>query len=780
MIVPLRLSRHGLTLVALVLLVSARVSHANPPPAGAFDIPPQALETALLEYAKQSGLELIAVGDFSDIPGRFGVTGRLDPEGALRDLLEGSGLRYRFEQNGMVIVTRMPAGATTEHASSGRLGRHEPQASPPVRRLGEITVTARLHHEKLQDVPISMTAMTGEEIAALGLDSVSDVVRMTPGVSSVDYGGGFTAVQIRGISTSLGGNANGYYLDGVPFTGVTVPWYPDVRSWDIDRVEVLKGPQGTTFGEGAMGGMVRVITRRPEFNQPEAALDLSGTTVPGGGSGHGAKVMANIPLAEDMLALRLAATDETLPGWIDDPAIGREGVNENRIRTGRVKLRYKPSERFEVNLSYWTYWLRADDGYNMAPDDMASSNYSDVYAPWNAKSLVVTRDLEHSQWFYSWSAGQLRRDARGALGSGVSYDTDIGIDVKTQEMRWASTGNRTLSWTIGYYLRRASRHDHDAVGVQPASGNDQSNRGYALYAETILKLPDPRWALTTGLRWFSDRVDARSGTAQQDVVLDARFSSWNPRLGLSFSPGDDNTLLYASMARGFRSGQLQPVTSYLLADEVGIKVPVAIRPDSILTHELGAKWQFDDARLVLDMDVFHSRWKDVAVRVPLDATFNALVNSDGVRSRGAGFHATYAPNHRMTWTLGASVVDAVYVADVPGTPLRKGTQVYNVPETTLEGSFAYAQPMGSGLDFVVRGTLAYSSARKTGLTTGSPGDAMMSVSTRIGLQSGAGWRVYLFGNNLTDDRGALTARDDTGAAYRQRPRSFGLEVSWVY
>ncbi|MGN6224210.1 TonB-dependent receptor plug domain-containing protein, partial [Pseudoxanthomonas sp.] len=119
--------------------------------------------------------------------------------------------------------------------------------------LGAVTVTARKRDERQIDVPIAMTAVTGEQIDAMGISKVAEIIAMTPGAGSVDNGGGFTQVQIRGVSSSLGGNDNGYYLDDIPFTGVTVPWYPEVRSWDIDRVEILKGPQGTLFGEGSMG-----------------------------------------------------------------------------------------------------------------------------------------------------------------------------------------------------------------------------------------------------------------------------------------------------------------------------------------------------------------------------------------------------------------------------------------------------------------------------------------------------------------------------------------------
>src|SRR5690606_3623918 len=162
--------------------------------------------------------------------------------------------------------------------------------------LGAVTVTARKRDERQLDVPIAMAAVTGEDIRERGLLNVTDVLNITPGAASIDGGGSFTQVQIRGVSSSLGGNDNGYYIADTPFTGVTVPWYPDTRSFDIDRVEVLKGPQGTLFGEGSMGGTVRVITNKPQFNEFRAGLEIDASTVDKGGDGHGAKAYVNVPL----------------------------------------------------------------------------------------------------------------------------------------------------------------------------------------------------------------------------------------------------------------------------------------------------------------------------------------------------------------------------------------------------------------------------------------------------------------------------------------------------
>src|SRR5690606_28350786 len=148
---------------------------------------------------------------------------------ALARLLAGSGLEARRREDGVVLIVRAAAGAPP----------------PPVARpahvvdLSSVVVTARKRDERRVDVPMAVTALgtARADGFAFGRDGVAGALGTAPAASSVDLGGGFTQVQIRGVSSSLGGNDNGYYLDEIPFTGVSVPWYPDARAFDLDRVE---------------------------------------------------------------------------------------------------------------------------------------------------------------------------------------------------------------------------------------------------------------------------------------------------------------------------------------------------------------------------------------------------------------------------------------------------------------------------------------------------------------------------------------------------------------
>lgn len=645
--------------------------------------------------------------------------------------------------------------------------------------LGEVMVSARKRDERQLDVPIAMSAVTGADIDAKGLLNITDVINTTPGARSIDTGGSFTQVQIRGVSSSLGGNDNGYYLDETPFTGVTVPWYPDARSFDIERVEVLKGPQGTLFGEGSMGGTVRIITNKPDLNYFNAGVEADVSSADNGSDGHGVKAMVNLPLVTDRLALRLAATDEKTPGWVDNSVTGERNVNENNIRTVRAKLRFVATDNWTIDLAHWRYKSDSDGASNAAYDDMTNDSFLAGFNKWDSSSLVSTWDLEGSQVVYAFSDANMIYAQSGELAPGLGFDSTIDISVRTQELRWASTGDRVVDWTVGYYLRDAERKDDlNAPGIA-VSTSSQTNEAYALFGEASWKFA-PAWSLTAGLRYFKDDVDAwdraEDGTMS---TLDASFKSWNPRLSLSWKPAE-NTTLYTSAARGFRSGQLQPISSILLGRQFGVELPSTIDPDSIWTYEAGVKSLFDEGRVLVEGAIFHSDWKGVAVRVPITTEINGLANSKGTRNRGIEASLTYHPTDALTLQFAGSYVDAVYVADVPGTPLLKGTAVYNVPKTSLMGSASYTWQLGSGYRAVLSGNVNHDSARETSLVSGAPGDPITLVNLRFGVESPAGWSAYLYGNNLTNEDGAIDARDLAGAASRPQPTTIGVLVRYMY
>lgn len=736
-----------------------------------FDLPSMPLDQALIEFSRQSGRSLAAAGNLRSVARTRAVHGRMDPGQALSMLLDGTGYVASTGPGGIVRVHPRPAAQNARPATPAA-----PQAAPEAMRdLAGITVTARRREEQRIDVPVAIGIIEGADIEVLGLANASQALRLLPGVTTVDGGNSLTQVQIRGVSSSLGGNDNAYYLDEVPFTGVTVPWHPDTRAFDLERVEVLKGPQGALFGEGAMGGTVRILTRAPDPDRFAARLELAHERVAGGGSGPILRGMANVPLAEGRLALRAVATREALPGWIDATD---DDTSANRlvVDTRRLRLRWT-GQRWITDLSHMRTHHDSPGGGYVADDGDRNATGMDTLSRWRSTSLVSSADLLRSRLTLLAARARLDYDTAGLLAVDVPAELAVGITVSTFEARWASTGGDP-GWVFGYSWRQADRDDLVDVDGLPTSAS-QRNHAHALFAELAGRSDDRRWSWSGGLRWFRDHVHAGSAATGHDAALDGTFARFNPKVSLSrhLSP---RRSLHASISTGFRAGQLQPANSRLAAEALGTHLPGHVDGDHIVSYELGYTHAAESGRGLWQAALFHGDWSKLPVRVPLDGVNNGLANSGGARIDGVEFGLGLLPAPGWKIDLGTTLVDARYRRDVPGTPIAAGTPVYNVPRSSMFAATSYRQPLPGGLEAVASAHASHHSARRTGLVEGTAGDPITQVALRLGLESARGWAAWLYGENLLDERGAVDARDLAGAATRLRPRSMGVELHLAF
>src|SRR3984885_3669476 len=234
----------------------------------------------------------------------------------------------------------------------------DPESASP---LTEVVVTAQKRVSTVQDTPISITAVSGEDLLARGVTSLAVLAQGTPGVSLKSEGPSQTEIEMRGINSSGGNSATvGFYLDDIPLTGPAsaqnghVVIDPDL--YDLSRIEILRGPQGTLFGSGSMGGTVRLISNQPNLSrfQSTAQSVLSGTE--GGGFNHKDNLMINLPLIDDTLALRVVGTEDYTSGWIDRivanpfPVVGGNPVGTVRgdVQNAPITKRYPGSNAYKT------------------------------------------------------------------------------------------------------------------------------------------------------------------------------------------------------------------------------------------------------------------------------------------------------------------------------------------------------------------------------------------------------------------------------------------------
>lgn len=734
------------------------------------------LSQVLRSYARQAGIQVIFDERTASKERVAPTRSHGCPDAQLRLILAGTGLSYRRIGNDLYVISN----------AAPREPERREQIEPPVE---EIIVTARRRPEQAVNVPISLTQVSGATLEERPVSNVADFLQEAPGVGIYDQGNGFSRIMIRGVSTTLGANENGYYLDDLPFTGVTVPISPDVRAWDLDRVEVLRGPQGTLFGEGSLGGTVRILTTGANLDEWQAKAGLFLSTTDDGGANGGAKAALNLPVLPGKFAVRVSGTHERYGGWVDDALAGKSNLNEQHYDSLRVKARFDPTDRLSLTGSFWLYNSAFSGGDSFATDDgqVSQSLFFPSRLRYQLYGIAARHDLAFSQIFYGYSHNYFTVPRQGMF-RGAPLQSDIHIKVDAHEVRIASKSNAPLQWTIGGYFRSADRNDYFKYAPLGYDTIDfTSSRTHALFGEVTYALDG--FDLTAGLRYFAEKLRGYENN-EGVLAVDAggTYTSLNPRLSLAWHPVTKSTL-YVSAAKGFRGGQLQPTSSLNLASELGIELPPSLSQDSIWTYEFGGKADLLDRLLNVEFAFYYSRWKNVAVRVPIKTTgFNGALNSPGTDTRGAELALKLRPARGLLLSTSASYVDARYRGAVPDTAIVRGSPVEEVAKFTANASADYRVEIASGTFATARIGWQHTSPRHFKSFPGYlPGDAIDRVDARIGVDFGR-FGIAFFAENLLNEGGAITYRTvqeiapgvDDVYSYRLRPRTVGIDLTFRY
>ena len=250
----------------------------------------------------------------------------------------------------MITRSKCTIGLFASTAAVGLLA-----ATPSVAEEGngvdEIVVTATKREESLQSVPIAITAITAESLQNLGAVNFEDFARTVPGLDLANLGAGQNRVTIRGISTFSGVSVIGIYLDDSPIASPINYTQPSLSLYDLERIEVLRGPQGTLYGEGSLGGTIRYITHGVDLDHFDANFDSSVSGTDHGGTNYNVAGMVNVPLIDNVLGLRAEGQHREDSGYIHDPVLGENQFNPLRTDEARLKVEFKANEDLTVRWS---------------------------------------------------------------------------------------------------------------------------------------------------------------------------------------------------------------------------------------------------------------------------------------------------------------------------------------------------------------------------------------------------------------------------------------------
>lgn len=752
---------------------------------------------------------------------------------------------YIRRRLGMAIALALIGPLGTAHAqdetsNAGAVPNTQPAQHPaastkPV-QLGAIIVTANKRSERLQDVPMAVSVLTDTQLERQNALSFADYASQVPGLNIISSGEGWTQLVLRGITSgSRQPNATvGTYIDDTPYGSSTIyaagsMLTPDIDPSDIQRIEVLRGPQGTLYGSNTLGGLVKFVTTPPDTTEASARVGFSTSSVAGGGDGFGAHAMVNLPLVANTLGLRVNVYDRDDPGYIRNITTGQSEIDKANVSGGRAQLLWTPTDKVSVRFSALAQNLHSDGLANQGID-VNPSTLQPIYGwPNQARAagtgmfkikyrlydLSVNADFGWAKLVSTTSYSTLRFNENtditdlygpvlnplfGLSNGGYSELQPIALNKVTQELRLQSPADQTWEWRVGmFYTHEHTTDNQDILSFDASTGTPIAlptlgsvSVGPALFDEWA-GYGDLTWHATShlsillGARYSTDRT-SYTQTSNGLLIGNTHFTtrgSDHPVTYL-FNPSykfSDDLMAYVRVASGFRPGGPN------VGVPPGLGAPLTFGPDKLVNYELGLKSLMLNQRMSVDVDVFYIDWSKVQLTTTADG-FSFLGNGGKATSKGLEASWSYRPLSGLTLSANTSYTKAELAADTPAGSIYglKGDPLPYVPKWSANLGADYNFPLGrDGWSGFVGGNYSYVGAREADFNTVPAPRLHLAGYNTIDLHAGvnyANWTVELYAKNLANKRGITSMWPETispvGGTFQatyQTPRTVGLSAS---
>jgi iron complex outermembrane receptor protein len=653
--------------------------------------------------------------------------------------------------------------------------------------LAEVIVTATKRESIAQNTPMSITVIGPDVLRTNQIDDFADFAFLVPGLTSTDTGPGNKRYALRGLQ-SPGEPEVALYYDEIPISGLpggsldTGASQPDLKLWDVDRIEVLRGPEGTLYGNGSEGGAIRIISKRPDLTKLEGTLQAVGSMTDGGAGSYSTNLMVNLPIIDGKFAVRAIFYDRDEGGYIDAipradirlPQLDQHNINDERTRGARASVSFQVADNW--NLAAIMYYQRLLTGssfetypsYATPGDPYVSAAF--VQTPWLDEShmynVISQIDLPWASVFVTGSY-QLRtvsnnldttRYLLSLFGCGVTtWDkTCFGppivpadsaslesVSAWSGEARLVSNRPGRFQWTLGFALQNAKTYRYGQVAsvnvdgnieYDPSTGDAQErlfarqNRDvfdqYSFFGNASYEVLEGLKA-DAGLRWFhSYRTD-------QQIIVQQFF----PRQPTGPEPFQEfgQRVLFKSFELSYALGG--DVLTYVQAAQGfragGPNYPGGFtltappyKADSVWDYEIGTKLGFFGNRLHWNSAVFDIEWSNLQVLLPT-ALFSYISNAGSARSDGFESELDAQLSRHFNLAAGLTYTDARLVgaqplSSVPASQLRAGDQLAGVPEWTGTLGLAYNGSLGTRYTIMGRLDTSYQSGRSSVVAPQNP------------------------------------------------------------
>lgn len=698
--------------------------------------------------------------------------------------------------------------------------------------LEEIVVTARRRDTRLQETPVSVSALSGESLRRSRSYDITDWFNRVPGFAYSDDGWGGHRMTIRGITS---GSAleprplTAWYLDDTPMMTLSGSSQlgpigaPRPLAVDLARIEVLRGPQGTLFGASALGGVVRQITNLPELGSLNGWVDVGLSSTAHGGTNSEVNAMLNVPIASKRVAFRLVGFQHTNGGYIDNPARSIGDIDESDTTGARMSVLWQATPGLQL-IFRASGQKRSTNG--ISTTDVNAGDYEQQRLvperdseSWETYSFTVDYELGRarltSNTTYVDRQPHLAFDVTSATAGLVGFTIPTtngfndGVREFVQEVRVTSAAGERLSWVAGAYYDTQDRAIHQqwiSPGFDDATGGLAASFGYpdspwhadwysylrqrALYGELSYEI-SPAWRVTVGARWFefTEKLDdyfaGLLAGGENEAHASYRESGVTPRLGIEYRPAED-ALIYFNAAQGFRPGGANEFTADVLEacqqdlDALGMSFPPGFESDSLWNFEIGARGRWLDDRLDMSAALYHIDWHDVQTFLLLPSCGAGITeNAGGATSNGFELEMAWLVGDSLEFGLSAAYVDASLDEDVPNLAAEASQRIPTVPEWSASGWVRQELNLAGKFAGFWQAEIQHAAGtwnmwdRSTRVWL-EPRDV---VNLRVGARRGH-WESELFAENLLDERGVLFHNLNFLGEWQSliRPRTVGLRA----
>ncbi|WP_439174638.1 TonB-dependent receptor [Cellvibrio sp. ARAG 10.3] len=716
-------------------------------------------------------------------------------------------------------------------------------AEPTMPQMEEITVTASKREQSLNEFSGSVTAINADSLDFSS--GIHDIARLVPGFAVLETGPrDSSSLIIRGLrvddvgENDLGGDGGSVasYVDNIPLQGYFLP--PAFSLKDLERVEVLRGPQGTLYGNSSIGGLVRYITAKPDLSKSSltASMNVS-QTKESDDLNYDTDLVINAPLINDTLGVRLMLGKTENQGFIDNPYLlsgAQKDINDDETEQARVSVLWQASEVFSLAGSY--HYQKSEVGDRQATNENFTGDKYTVASryrqPMEGELELLSLDADYDfQWAnLTVSVSRYEYDnikAADQTDIYTLYDpagefyfqyedfsaisaSDVTVDKDNLEVRLVSPDTQALRWLVGAFystddaaLRRADivpgfadflgLNRPDDIDLYEFQTEDLKER--SVYGELAYDLT-PKWEVLVGVRSFKyedeytscyvfplfiDGTDLPLECVENDDDHDGTLGKFSTKY--QFTPEQN---IYLTIAEGYRRGGANPIPAdieqYRIYD-----------PDTSVNYELGSHSYFFDKQLRISAALFYIDWEDIQITGVVEQTYGAILNAKGARSKGVELEVAGDVTDRLSMWANFSYTNAELTEDVNnfngwGENIYAGDRLPGSPEQQWGVGVDYTQSiknarLDAGLS-VARIDEIYTVLNDE-LANYDRLDGFTTANARISLSFDQ-WRLGAFVNNISNSRGITGKRTaelygERGQfEYITRPRTIGVSLRYRY